>query len=77
MAEFHVSIFYAFREINHQIALKSGEVGSGRFIVLQDSAGPKIVIKIYLHLFYIFLFIKMYRRGDQYMTINRNFAREK
>ena len=34
---------------------KSVTVGSSRFIVLNDSARPKIVIQIYLHFFPIFL----------------------
>ena len=33
--KYNVPIFYAFREISHQRALRSGAVGSDRFIVLR------------------------------------------
>ena len=51
-----------------------GWVGSGRFIVLNDSASSKMIIQF----FYDFLNILEpfeCRRGDQYMTANWNFVR--
>ena len=39
-------IFYTFQEINHQKAA----VGPGRFIVLNDSASPKMVIHFFFNL---------------------------
>ena len=75
MSKFHVSIFYTFREMNRQRALRSGRVGlvlvglgrvglgwvgSGRFIILNDLAAPKKVIKMYLN---FFLFLKTFYRS--------------
>ena len=49
--KFHVSIFYTFWEISRQKALRSGQLGSSRLIVLNDSASPKMVIKLNLNFF--------------------------
>ena len=53
-------------------------VGPGQFIVLNYLASPKMVIKMYLHFFPIFLkVLELFecRRGDPYMTANRNIVR--
>ena len=58
-------------------ASKSVTVGSGRFIVLNNSASPKMV-EIYFNFFLFFLkILELFgcRRGDPYMTANRNFVR--
>ena len=47
---FHVPIFYTLREMSHQRALLSG-----RFIVLNDSTSPKIVIKLYFNFFWFWM----------------------
>ena len=50
-------IFHTFREISRQIALGSGRVRSSRtgwITVLNDSASPKMVMKIYLYFFRFF-----------------------
>ena len=57
VSKFHVPIFYAFREISRQIALRSGWARSGRFIVLNDSASPKMVIEICFKFFRLFFYI--------------------
>jgi len=49
VSKFAVAIFYTFQEISRQRALRSG-----RFIVLNDSASSKMVIKMYLHFFQSF-----------------------
>ena len=51
---FQVPISYTFREMRCQRAMWSGRAGSDRFIVLNDSASPKMVIKIYLNIFRFF-----------------------
>ena len=33
----------------------AGRVGSGRFVVLNDSASPKMIMKIYFNFFRLFL----------------------
>ena len=53
-----VKISRTFREISHQRASQSSPARSGRFIVLNDSASPKKVIKLYLH---FFRFFEMFR----------------
>ena len=58
----HVSIFYTFPEISRKIASRSS-----RFIVLSNSASPKMVIKIYFNFFRFFskvLQLFECRRGD-------------
>ena len=55
-----------------------GRVGPDRSIVLNDSASPKMVIKIYSN--FLQLFVKVLqlfecRRSDPYMTAYRNFVR--
>ena len=55
----HGFIFDTFREISRQRALLLGRVGSGwvgpaRFIVLKNSASPKIDIKIYFNSYKFF-----------------------
>ena len=73
-----VAIFYTFQEISRQRALRSGRAGSvwaGRFIVLYDSASPKMVIKTYFNFFSISLnVLELFecRRDDPYMTANWN-----
>jgi len=55
---------------------KSVTVGLGRLIVLNDSAGPKMVMKEYFNCFQRFLLLFECRRGDPYKTAsNRNFVR--
>ena len=83
--KFHVCNFYIFQEIWRQKALRlgwamTGRVGLGWFIVLNDSANPKMGIKMYFNFFPIPIFLKVLelfecRRGDQHMTANRNFVR--
>ena len=68
-------IFNSFCEIGRQRALRSGQVRSGRFIILNDSASPKMVTQIYLHFFYRFLEVFECLRGDPYMTAENNFGR--
>ena len=56
VSKFHAHIFYTFREISLQRALQSGRFGPGRvelgrFIILNDSASPKIVKKMYFNFF--------------------------
>ena len=66
------------REISRQRASRFGRVGSGRLIILYDSASPKMVIKMYLHFFDFFLkVLELFecRRGDPYITANGNFVR--
>ena len=73
-----VPIFCIFREISRQRALLSNWVGSGRFIVLSDSANPEMVIKLYFNVFRFFLKVLEpieCRRADPYMTANRIFVR--
>ena len=76
MSKFHILIFYSFRKMSRQSALRSGRARPGRFIVLNDSAGPKVVIKMYINIFrFIIFFLKVEcRRGDPYMTATRNFV---
>ena len=57
---------------------KNITVGPGRFTVLNDSAGPKMVTQIPLNLMWYFLKVLElfeYRRGNPYMTANGNFVR--
>ena len=42
VATFHILISYTFQDISRQRALWSGRVESGRFIVLNESASPKM-----------------------------------
>ena len=81
--KFQIAILYIFVEISRQRALRPsragpGRVGSGRFIILNDSAGPKMVIHLYLTFFRFFLKVlepNECRQADPYMTANRNFVR--
>ena len=68
--KFHVYLLY-FPKKNRQRALP---VGPGRFIVLNDSASPKMIIKMYLIFFKVLKLFEC-RRGDPYMTANKNFVR--
>ena len=57
---------------------KSVTVGSGQFIISNISASLKIVIQICFHFFKFFLkVLELFecRRGDPYMTANRNIVR--
>ena len=71
------------REISRQRALWSGWAGpgqvvSGRLIVLNCSASPKMVMKKYFNFFRFYLKdLEMFecRRGDPYITANRSFVR--
>ena len=72
------SNFYTFREISRQRALRSGMFGLGWFIDKNDSASPKIVIKMYFNFFLLFLKVSELvecRRDYPYMTANKNFSR--
>ena len=51
---------------------KSVTVGSGRFIVLNDSDNPKIYFNFFQFLLKVLELFEC-RRGDLYMTANRNF----
>ena len=56
---------------------KSVMVGPSQFIVLNDSASPKMVICINFNFFFDFLkILELFecRRGDPLMTTNKNFA---
>ena len=79
MSKFHVSISYTLREICRQGALRSGRAGPRQFIILNDSASPKMVMKVYFILFQFFFLqvLEMFecRRGKPYMPANRNFVR--
>ena len=69
--EFDVSIFYAFCEVSRQRLIKSVQVGPNRFIVMNDSASPRMVIIIYF-IFSIFLKVLELdecRRCDPHMTV--------
>ena len=46
VSKFDIHIYYIFGKINRQTALLSGRVGTGRFMVLKNSASFKMVIKI-------------------------------
>ena len=54
----------------------SGQVGPGQFIILNYSASPKMVIKIYFNLFRFLKVLEVFEcsRGDPYTTANRNFV---
>ena len=71
VSTFHGPIFYTFREISHQRAF-DGFDGSGQSIVLNNSASPKMVIKMF---FLKVLELFECRQGDPYMTAIRNFVR--
>ena len=73
--KFHVRIFYiyTFWEISSQKALWSDRVWPCRFIVLNDSASPKLVIRIYSNFFKVLELFEC-RRGDPFMIANRNFV---
>ena len=88
MLKCHIFIFYTFCEISRQRELLLGQAGlgrigsgwpgPGRFLVLNDPASPKTVLKMYLHFFIFFLKVLELlecRRGDPYMIANRNFVR--
>ena len=65
------SIFNIFRETSCQRGSRSGRVGSGWFIISNDSAGPKTVIHLYLTFFRFFLKVLepiKCRQADPYMT---------
>ena len=67
----HNYLFYFLRN------MPSKNVMVGRFIVLNDSASSEMVIQIYFHFFRYFLkVLELFecRRGDPYMTTNRNFV---
>ena len=54
-----------------------GRLGSGRFMILNDSASPKMVIKLYFNFCQFFkkiLELFECRPCDLYMTDDRNFA---
>ena len=57
---------------------KSVTVGSGWFIILNNSAIPKMVIKMFLDLFRFkkkkVLELFECQQGDPYMTVSRNFV---
>ena len=46
VSKYHVPIFYAFGEISRQI-----ELWSGQFLILNDSASPKMIIKMHFIFF--------------------------
>ena len=57
---------------------KSVMVGLGRFIVLNDSASPKMAIQIYLNISRFLLMVLELlecRRGNPYVTVNKNCIR--
>ena len=54
--------------------IELGRVGPGQFIVLDDSASFKMVIKIYFNFFKVLELFEC-RRGDPCMTDNMNFVR--
>ena len=57
--------------------LKSVTVRSGRIIVLNNSASPKMAIKMYFNFFNSFLkVLELFecRRGNPYITVNRIFV---
>ena len=55
---FHIPISYIFQEISRQTALLFFIwVGPGRFIALNDSASPRMVINMYFNFFPFFYFI--------------------
>ena len=56
---------------------KAVTVGPDRFIVSNDLASPKMVIKMHLHFsnFYKVLELIECRRRELHMTANRNFVR--
>ena len=49
MSKFQVHISRTLREISRQRASPFGQVGSGRFIVLNDSTSPKMIMKMYFN----------------------------
>ena len=56
---------------------KSVTIETGRFIVLNDSASLRMVVKIhskFLRFLLKVLELFEYRRGDPYITANRNFV---
>ena len=58
--------------------MRYGPAGPNRFIILNDSAGTKMVIQIYFKFFRLFLRVLEpfeCRRGEPYTTANRNFVR--
>ena len=71
-SKFHFLIFYTFRELCRQKALWLGSVRSGPFIVLNDSASPKII--------FLLIFFKRFRpfecrRGDHiWLLIGTSFT---
>ena len=67
----------ARKTISKGITVGSDRVVPGRFNVLNDSASPKMVIEMYFIFFRFFekvLELFECRRGDPYMTANRNFV---
>ena len=68
MLKFQFSIFYTFQEIRRQRALLWGRVGSirfgsGQFIVLNDSASLRMVIRL------DFNFFRFFKRSYQYIWL--------
>ena len=60
-------IYFPKNKPSNSVTVRSGRVQPGRFIVLNDSASPEMVIKIYFNFFRLFLKVLelfQYRRGD-------------
>ena len=78
VSKFQLSIFHTFQEISRKTALLTdrvgaGHIGSDRFIILNDSARPKIVIKTYIYIFSDFVqVLELFecRRDNTYITAN-------
>ena len=62
MSKFHVSVFYIFQEKIRQRA--------HRFIVLNDSSSPKMVIKLY------FNFLRFFKGNDGFKGTSRQYGDE-
>ena len=74
VSKFHIHILNCFREVSRERALRPG-----RFIILNDFASSKMIIKYYFSFFRFFLRdleLFEYRRGDPYMTANSTYAVE-
>ena len=65
-----IPIFKTLKEISHQRVSRSG-----RFIVLNDLAGPKMPTQIIFQFLSNILELFDSRRGKIFMTVDRNFVR--
>ena len=69
-------LYFLRNKSSNSVTDGSGRAGLSRSIVLNDSTGPKMVIKLYFNFSYFFKVLELTecRLGDPYMTGNKNFV---